>query len=499
MKISNNATLYTFSKGSIRENGVNSQRVIIIGGGFAGALTAVHLLRADLPLSMPLSISLIERRPEAGRGIAYSTDISAHLLNVPAGKMSAFPEQPEHFLTWLKARDPLQPPILTHLSAATFVPRIVYGDYICSILSQAIADAPAHVSFRRITDEAVAIKPVASDVDRGAMVYLKQGEALYADQVVLATGNYPSSLPFSIQSLSQPERDVKAAWSWDATAHLKPHDSILLVGTGLTMADMVMALHQQGHQGKIYAVSRHGLLPQAHCLGNSYPISMDLEQLPRTVRALLRRVRQEVELAQDWQNVIDALRPITQELWQSLLLIEQQRFWRHLKSYWETHRHRVAPQVADLLAKLSQSGQLQYYAGRIQACEQAEIGIDIILRQRGVTEYLTFNVQRIVNCIGSNCNYNCIEHPLILSLKEQQLIRPSQLGIGIDATASGAVMSADGQISQWLYSLGSTRKGNLWETTAVPELREQAQDLAQVLVESLSGSVNSSTTISCRV
>jgi uncharacterized NAD(P)/FAD-binding protein YdhS/glyoxylase-like metal-dependent hydrolase (beta-lactamase superfamily II) len=453
-----------------------SQTVAIIGGGFSGTMVAVHLLRANLPLC----VKLIERRPEAGRGIAYSTSISTHLLNAPAGKMSALPEQPEHFLQWLQARDPHQPPVLPAVNAATFVPRMVYGDYIQSILSDAITNAATEVRFERVTDEAIAVVPAGS----GAVISLNNGGSLYADRVVLATGNFPAQLPTAMQRLEQPQQTVREAWSWDAIADLNSDEPVLLVGTGLTMVDMAVALHQQGHRGSIYAVSRHGLLPQSHQATACHPAFINPETAPRTIRGLLRLIRQEIAVTQNWRGVIDALRPVTQQLWQNLPLAEQQRFLRHLRAYWETHRHRIAPEMAATLAEIMQSGQMVCYAGRIQSCQQSDLGIRVTVQQRG-TGQITLDVQRIINCTGTNCNYRRLQNPLITNLQNQQLIRLSTLGLGIDTDPAGAVIDAKTQKSNWLYTLGAPRRGDLWETTAAPELGGQAGNLAQTLLESL--------------
>lgn len=460
--------------------------IAIIGGGFSGSMIAAHLLRAQ----QPLCVKLIERRPEAGRGIAYSTSLAAHLLNVPAGKMSAFPDRPTHFLEWLQHRwfpnqDPQQSPLLP--DADSFVPRMVYGDYIRAILNDAIATADP-VRFERITDEAVAVEPVG----QGACVRLKAGGSIYADRVVLATGNFPASLPVAAAHLSQSSQPIREAWSWDALTHLQPADPVLLVGTGLTMVDMVIALQQRGHRGPIYAVSRHGLLPQSHqmpaCPTSSQTsawVTQNPETLPKTARSLLRLIRREIAARQDWQAVIDGFRPITQTLWQTLPLVEQQRFLRHGKAYWETHRHRIAPEVSAILTELRQTGQLVYYAGRIEGCRSTDRSIEVTLRQRGSHQTITLNVQRLINCTGTTGNYDRIQHPLIASLRDQQLICPSPLGLGIETAETGAVINAQSQVSSWLYTLGTSRRGSLWETTAVPELRQQAQDLAQTLLESL--------------
>ncbi|HWY24061.1 MAG TPA: hypothetical protein VNX47_04035, partial [Nevskia sp.] len=57
------------------------------------------------------------------------------------------------------------------------------------------------------------------------------------------------------------------------------------------------------------------------------------------------------------------------------------------------------------------------------------------------------------------------------------------LGLGLLTDAQGALLDRDGQASTWLYTLGPARKGQLWETTAVPEIRVQAQALARRLLQ----------------
>ncbi|HEY9661774.1 MAG TPA: hypothetical protein V6C65_25240 [Allocoleopsis sp.] len=186
--------------------------------------------------------------------------------------------------------------------------------------------------------------------------------------------------------------------------------------------------------------------------------------------------------------VIDALRPVSQPLWQRLSLKEQQRFLRHVKPYWEVHRHRIAPEISDLLDRLTQSGQLVYHVGRIQDCtprHPANPAIEVSIRQRGTQTETVLSVQRVINCTGANCDYRRLNHPFIKSLYDQHLIRFNPLGIGIETTDQGAIIQANGQVSKQLYTLGSPRKGTLWETTAVPELRVQAEHLAQVLLRSL--------------
>ncbi len=452
------------------------QTIAIIGGGLSGSLVAINLLRNA---TIPISIKLIERNPEIGRGVAYGTPTDCHLLNVPAGKMSVFPDDPHHFLSWLHKNG------YKRFGACSFVPRKIYGNYIQAILQAAQANAPTYIEFERIVGEAISIDTTTHSV----RVYLNNGRRLYVQKAVLAWGNFPASLPEPLAALGTGNRYVKDAWTTDAIADLTPEDSILLVGTGLTMVDTVVALHQHGFRGQIHAVSRHGLMPCSHKPTVPYPEFLNLETAPQTARGLLHLVRQEIEAAiaqgHDWRAVIDAIRPVTQQLWQALPFQEQKRFLRHVKAYWEVHRHRIAEEIAQVLDTAVEFGQLHYYAGRIQTCQEFEKGVDVTIRERGAHTDIVLQVNRIVNCTGSNCNYRRLLHPLLSSLQEQRLIHFHPLSIGIQTAANGALIDADGNVSEQLYTLGTPRKGDLWETTAVPEIRVQALALVQELLKSL--------------
>ncbi len=449
--------------------------IAIIGGGLSGSLVAANLMRNA---TMPLFIKLIERNQEVGRGVAYGTPFDCHLLNVPALKMSAFPDEPNHFLNWLHKNGHEE------VKESTFVPRKVYGDYVQATLNEAEANAPFFVMLERIVDEAIAIHTKSDNV----IVKLSSGEYLYVQKAVLALGNFPASLPKPIASLENSNRNIRNAWSSDAQADLNPEDSILLIGSGLTMVDAVVALHQKGFPGKIHAVSRHGLKPCSHKTITPLPTFIDVETAPKTARELLHLVRQQVRTAitqgQDWRAVIDALRPVSEEIWQTLSLNEQKRFLRHVKAYWEVHRHRIAPEIADVLDAAMQSGQLSYYAGRIQTCQEFDNKVAVTIKERETQAEIVLQVNRILNCTGSNSNYCKLQHPLLESLQEQQLMRPNALSIGIDTAANGALIDADGNASKLLYTLGTPRKGNLWETTAVGEIRVQAANLAIELLKS---------------
>ncbi|MBD2108252.1 FAD/NAD(P)-binding protein [Nodosilinea sp. FACHB-13] len=452
--------------------------IAVIGAGFSGSLVATHLLKTA---NRPLVIKLVERRPEAGKGVAYSTTTSGHLLNVSAGKMSAFPDEPDHLLRWLNYnRSALTGFLPKDFDASTFIPRQVFGLYIQSILEEAEASALSTVRLERVEDEAVAIAPQG----QGAVVSLASGQSFVADRLVLALGNAPAGV-----ETDSDRPYLRHAWAANALDDLAPNAPVLLVGTGLTMVDMVVSLHSRRHRGPIYALSRRGLAPLPHQSTLPYPAFLTPDIAPTTLRGLTQRLRREVETAKaygyDWRSVIDSLRPITQELWQRLPRLEQRRFLRHLSPYWDVHRHRIAPTIGEMIKTLQQSGQLTIAAGRILGYQAISDGVAVSFRRRGSQLDETLQVSRVVNCTGVQADYRRSPQPLIASLRQQQLIRPCDLGLGIDTAADGAVLDAQGRRSTLLYTLGTPRKGQLWESIAVPELREQAQRLASTVLQSL--------------
>ena len=454
--------------------------IAIVGGGFSGTLVATHLLKTA---SQPLTIKLIERGRQIGKGIAYSTETNCHLLNVSAGNMSAFPHDPGHLLRWLQYnRNELESFFAEEINASTFIPRKVYGLYIQSILAEAEATAPSDVRLERVTDEVVGIQSEG----KGTAISLRSGRCFNADKVVLALGNSPST-PSEIENTDSNYR--RNAWSADALDNLDPDAPVLLIGTGLTMVDMVLSLHSRQHRGKIYAVSRRGLSPQKHQSAQPYPNSLTPDTFPTTVRGWLHWLRTEVEVAAsqgyNWRSLIDSLRPHTQKIWQKLPKEEQRRFLRHLTPYWDVHRHRIAPQVADAITEMLNSGQLTIFAGRIREYQALSNGVAVTISERKTQTNQILSVHRVVNCTGVAADYRRSPHPLVTNLRTEGLIRPNILGLGLDANSQGALYEANGTVSSLLYTLGTPRKGDLWETIAVPELRGQAQALSQELLQSL--------------
>lgn len=455
--------------------------IAIIGGGFSGVMVAIHLLKKS---NKPLKIKLIERRSTIGRGVAYGVQTDCFLLNVPTGKMSAFPDEPEHFWRWLKT----QTKEAETFPPSAFVPRKFYGQYLEVAFKEAVVNS-VH-QFELIQDEVMDLKVLAHPKTQKARLTLKSGRTLTADKVVLALGNFPpSDPPVADRTFYASQRYIRNVWPGDILHSIAPQEPILLIGTGLTMVDVVAALRDRGHFGPIQAVSRHGLFPLPHQSTSPLPPFPLTQETRQNLRALVRKVRQQVKLASasgsDWRAVIDSLRSQTQSLWQNFPLSEQQRFLRHIRPYWDIHRHRIAPQIYDLVREMLDSHQLSIHAGRLQFYQEDDRGVNVSIRERSTGKLIGLRASVVINCTGPESNYSHCQDPLIQNLLASGEICLDPLSLGLSTNFQGEIISASGVTSSILYTLGSPRKGQLWETTAVPEIRCQAVDLARELLDSL--------------
>jgi hydroxyacylglutathione hydrolase len=444
--------------------------VAIIGGGFTGATLAAQLLRKS---GGSVSVVLIERGARLGRGVAYSTECAEHLLNVRARNMSAYPDDPEHFLEWAR---------LNHNPGASpddYLPRPVFGQYVASVLQQEIERYPGQVE--HVQDEAVSI----AHNGETAEIRLRSGYTLFADKVVIALGNFPPGDPRLPGRTQHSLRYVSNPWKASALGDVSRDQSVLLVGSGLTSVDVAITLRARGFRGTIHILSRHGLLPQTHKATAPWP-PFWTGKSRRTVRGLLRLIRTQVEAAEKagsgWRAVLDSLRPFTQEIWGSLSFKERRCFLRHVRPYWDVHRHRVAPAIGSTLAAQIQGGQIEIHAGRIKAYAEDIDGVDVTYLDRESGQVERLRVGRVINCTGPESDCRKVDDPLLADLMRQKLARPDPLFLGLDVSPDGALIDAHGAPSNLLYAIGPVRKGSLWETIAVPELRVQVSELPRLLL-----------------
>jgi uncharacterized NAD(P)/FAD-binding protein YdhS len=454
----------------------------IIGGGLSGTLVAIHLLRSAPPGT---GILLIERDPPPGRGVAYGTECPDHRLNVIAGRMSLYPDVPDHFVDWVRARAG-QLGFPDRVAPQDFLPRRVYGRYITAALAEARAAAASGVQFDAIAGEVIDVEESASGA--AARLSLADGRTLEATRVLLALGHLPGEYPIRRPlPFYRSAHYVHLPWQPGALDNVGRTDDVLIVGAGLTAIDIAVQLDDLGHRGTVHALSRRGLRPLVHRPGLApYPDFLDGEPPAGTVRGMVRCVRVEVRRAAaagtDWRAVIDALRPRSQAIWQAWSWAERARFMRHMRPHWEVHRHRIAPEIAALIARMEEQGRLKFYAGRLQTLCDTETGAAALFRRRGTEQLIALRVAKVINCTGPRTDYSKYQHPLLINLLARGLIDHDPLALGIDALPTGEVLRYRSGPAGWLFTIGAPMKGVLWETTAVPEIRVQAKALAHRLL-----------------
>jgi len=441
--------------------------VAVIGAGASGVLLAAHLAR----IGPHRHVALLDAGARAARGLAYGTPYGAHLLNVPAAKMSAFDDEPDHFVAWLQSRDPAA-------SGRTYAARSLYGDYLSEVLATRMTAAPGRIS--RIAGTAVGLTREANDWK----VHLHDGRTVVATTIVLALGNLPPADPISSEA-GRAENYLRDPWGPGAAQGLASEAPVLIIGTGLTMVDLVLALRAEGHRGTIHAISRRGLLPCAHVPYLPRPLSSALIGVAGAsplgvIRSLRRELASASSEGHDWRAVIDALRPNTQAIWQGWTTRQRASFLRHARPFWEIHRHRLAPEVATEVDVLLREGTLIVYRGRIASMRDIPGGVSVDWHDvTGSRSEL--QVARVINCTGPEGNYAAIDLPLVVQMRRAGWLLPDALGLGVETDEDGRLVRSDRSPVAGLFTIGPLRRPALWESTAIPEIRSQAAALARLL------------------
>jgi uncharacterized NAD(P)/FAD-binding protein YdhS len=433
--------------------------VAIIGAGFSGTLQAINLLRHQGPRA-----TLIERAPEPGVGLAYGAAHPSHVLNVRAGNMSALPDDPGHFVRWLEGRGVAD-------AASAFIPRVTYGEYLRQMLDE---------TRRAAGDRLTVIQGEVTDLDVSETATLTLGDrTIHADAAVLAVGNLPPHSPPGLDPDALSADRYKGD-PWDPTMPegLTDRDTVLIIGTGLTMVDVALTLDAHGYRGKIVALSRRGLLPRSHGPGAEWK---KIDERPDPVAsALLHNLRAR---AGDigWRNAVDEMRPFTQPIWGNASDDQRARFLRHLRPWWDVHRHRLAPEVHARLQAIIDRGQLTVHAGKTLSFDEGEDGVTVRWRPRGTDTTETILARRVVNCTGPLTDLARTHEPLLRKLAARGTIRPDEAHLGIDVDNQAQTINAGGKVNPALYALGPMTRGAFWEIVAVPDIRTQTWNVARRL------------------
>src|SRR5215469_11095008 len=421
--------------------------IAIIGAGFSGTLVATNLLQMEHPRA--LRILLLDRN-EIGRGIAYAIRPYPFLLNVPAGHMSATSTDPLDFLSFIRRDLPLA-------TAHDFVPRELYGEYLRWRLQRADAASPSHVRLFRIQGCATAIEQTPFSF----RIRLADGRILAANTIVLALGNPPPARLPAAESVRGSSRYAEDPWA--APPVFEAGETVLIAGTGSTMADVAIAGNERaGGRAIIHAISRHGLVSACQTnfrpSGNEMRETSPLTQPPLSVRRLFRLTRtlceDAVQAGEDWRNAISRLRAVVPNLWRDLPERERRRFLRHVRPYWDAYRHRLPPPTWDAIKELRAKGTLQVHAGHLIAMQVAGKQIRIRWRPRGALTDSTLAVSRVVNCTGPDYDLRNTPKHLLHSLIVRGLAVPDPLGLGLLTAEFGALRGATGHPVRDLYYIG---------------------------------------------
>jgi uncharacterized NAD(P)/FAD-binding protein YdhS len=452
--------------------------IVIVGGGFSGAVLAWHLHRTA-PYTH--NIIIVEPRDEIGRGLAYDSSDPAHRINVPALKMNLDFDEEGHFEQWLiaegyPARDPA-----AQIPGALFPTRAAFGDYV----NARIRKLDRAVTHRKTTARAVILQA------SGYRVICDDGGEIDADVVVLAVCHTPPQVPSSFAPLQSRPRFIANPWQYEALHDIAPDDRVLIVGTGLTMADIVASLDRQGYRGSITAVSRRGLRSQPHAAEQTEPFGDFIEDPERTTLALLRRARRVIADAAreglSWHPVLDQLRLQGIDIWRALPLDERTKLIRHLRPFWDTYRFRIAPQVDDIIKRRISNGTLTISAASIRASADQEDGVTgkdlaVDLRPRRSRNWERAAFDAIVIATGPAHGSVFATNPLLAQVGDAGLARPDPLGLGIDVDLGGHAIGRDGAVTETLFVAGPLARGTFGELMGAPDLARYARNIAETIV-----------------
>ncbi len=441
---------------------VNRQDVAICGNG-AASVALFRALAQDA--RNPLAVTILGPGSNFARGVAYATRDAAHVLNVPAEKMSADAGEPDQFVDWLRARR-----IAVADWSRSFVGRELYGRYLADLVEDTRRRFSEKIDLTVATTEVVGL---ARQQD-GWTVFHTDG-VLYARNVVLATGHgppQPLTAQFGADVAHAVIDDPWTAWEVESTAR------ILIVGTGLTAVDTVLSLLDRGHRGKVTLLSRHGRLPQTHVPhGVGTPLPGPYPARASTLVRSLRSALKKDAPTDEWQAFIDAMRPHWHEAWSALGEADKRRVLHHGLTVFNAHRHRIAPNPGRHLADAIVDGRVDVLRGRLLDLSSSCNSVRARIAAQSGRHELTFG--RVVNCSGPNSDVERGPGTLLKTLIARGLARPGPAGLGIDVDEKDRVLDQDGALQPGLFAMGALTRGRWWEITAMPEIAVQARRIAQ--------------------
>lgn len=457
--------------------------VAIIGGGFTGAACAYHLAR-QLPVGSA-RIVVYEPRVLLGGGLAYDTDERVHRINVPAARMTLLPEDAEHFQRWLLETGALSDdPEAATPDGHIFARRSAFGRYVGAQLAPFVSAGV--VEHRR-----TAVRTVTEDQAGGWRVEAEDGSVLSVDRLVVATTHPSPQAPAALdRALAGHPRYIPDATVPGALSRIEPDDRVLVVGTGLTAADVIASLDDAGHRGLITAVSRRGLRSRGHHLLPQDPFGEFADPPVRSARALLRNVRNSLAAANavgwTWHAVFDRLRGQGGEIWRALPLAERRRLVRFLRPYWDVHRFRIAPQVEAAIDRRLAAGTLAFHAASIAGVvHEADDGIAVTFRPRHGGQPFEGRYDAVVVTTGPGHQSILSSQPFLTGLGKAGVLQADAVGLGIAVDDGSRAIRADGRQVRTLYVAGPLARGTFGELMGLPQVTDHAVFVAERILQDL--------------
>lgn len=448
-------------------------------------MSAVQLIHKA---KKPFELIIFNYGNEISKGIAYNSYSDKHLLNVKTRRMSAFPDQPDHFLNWVMKRDEFK----LHDSALignSFLQRNLYGEYLREIWNDALIIAKTKgIKIHEIDEEVVDLTLKDEKVE----LLLSKSAPELVDHCIIATGNQlPRNPKINDQNFLKSENYFQNPWTSFSVKNTKSTLPVLIIGNGLTMVDTVLGLIEQGFKGEIVSVSPNGfnILPHRHS-GEEYTKLTDELFEKISLNELVSLVNKHIKLVRAYgvssESVIDSLRPYTQRIWGNLSNKEKELFMSRFRHLWGVARHRLPMSTHDHIQQLRIDGKLLIKSGRIIDIKEINEKILVSFLDKKSGDQKTIEVSRVINCTGPETDIDKMDHYFLKNCISKGIIIQDDLKLGIKTNVTNfKVFNKDQKEQDAIYTLGSNLKGELWESTAVNEIRGQAEQLATVILNEI--------------
>lgn len=459
-----------------------ANRIGIIGGGFSGTMMVRHLVSQT---KSQVDICIFNSDDSISTGIAYNTKSSKLLLNVIASKMSAFHNDPDHFLNWC-LKNQICDDLNTSLLANSFLPRSIYGNYLNDIWKETIEIAKRNGHQLNVIPKKVT--RIENETNKYKVLF--ENDHLEIDYVILATGNeLPRNPEIKNDSFFSSKFYQQNPWRIDFSS-INSELPILIVGNGLTMVDTVMELRENGFFQTIVSVSPNGfnILPhrnfnfQYNSPLNEISENKSLLDLVNIIRKELKRLK---SFGISAEPLIDTLRPKTQKIWQNFTVSEKRFFMKKLRHFWGVARHRIPFVSYDYIQKERIENKLQIMAGKLIDLREENNSVTAEILDKKSNSILKSSYSIVINCTGPETNINLTKNELLIQLKSEGLIKQDQLKLGLEVNDLFQIIDEEENPQEQMFAIGNLLKGKLWESTAVNELRLQAEQIALQIIKQL--------------